>query len=270
MKFSVLMSVYIGSNEAEVRRCLDGVLSSTLVPDQTVVVVDGPIDEGLKAAVDEYENAGKITTVRLEENSGLAVALDEGLKACENELVMRMDTDDIVEPDRFALQVEAFENDPELSACGGHIAEWCDRPDEIISYRKLPLEHDDIVEFMKGRCPFNHMTVAFKKSEVAKAGGYKHLLYVEDYYLWVRMYLAGCKFKNIDKVLVRAHVDRDTFARRGGRKHYDSEKTLLKFMLENGVITRGRYIKSKTVRFIGGVMLPGKLRAWAYKKLLRS
>lgn len=47
-------------------------------------------------------------TVKLEKNSGLGLALAEGIKHCSNELVARMDTDDICVPDRFEIQLNCF------------------------------------------------------------------------------------------------------------------------------------------------------------------
>ena len=48
----------------------------------------------------------------------------------------------------------------------------------------------------------NHMSVMFKKSDVLEVGGYKHMLYYEDYYLWLRMMKESMKFHNIDRVLI--------------------------------------------------------------------
>lgn len=52
----------------------------------------------------------------------------------------------------------------------------------VLSVRKVPEQHEDILRFAKGRCPVNHPVVMFRKSAVLKAGGYKHFPLFEDYY----------------------------------------------------------------------------------------
>ena len=64
--------------------------------------------------------------LRLEQNKGVAQALNIGLKKCDTELVARMDADDRMLPDRLAVQVAAFEQRPELIVLGG----WADLIDD--------------------------------------------------------------------------------------------------------------------------------------------
>ena len=114
------------------------------------------------------------------------------------------------------------------------------------------------------------MTVMFKKSEVEKAGGYLDWHYNEDSYLWVRMYLAGCKFYNIQENLVNVRVGKDMYRRRGGYKYYKSEKKLQKFMLKNKIINFPRYIYNVIIRFILQVLITNNLRGLIYKKFARK
>ena len=74
-----------------------------------------------------------------------------------------------------------------------------------------------------------------EKDILEKAGGYLDWYYAEDYYLWIRMYLAGAKFYNIQENLMYVRINYDTFARRGGMKYYKSIKDLLKYMKQNKI-----------------------------------
>ncbi|MBQ8881974.1 MAG: glycosyl transferase, partial [Clostridia bacterium] len=98
----------------------------------------------------------------------------------------------------------------------------------------------------------------------------QHWHYNEDSYLWVRMYLAGCKFANLDEDLVFARINDATFERRGGYKYYKSERDLFKFMKKNKVITGWQYFKAKTIRFIVQVLMPNGVRKWFFKKFARN
>ena len=96
-KYSVLMSLYAKERPEYLRLALDSMLRQTIRPDEIVLVEDGELTKELRAVLDEYE--GRITRVRNETNLGLGLSLNAGLKVCRNELVARMDTDDISKPD---------------------------------------------------------------------------------------------------------------------------------------------------------------------------
>lgn len=94
---------------------------------------------------------------------------------------------------------------------------------------------------MRRRCPFNHMTVMFRKTEVLKAGNYQDWYWNEDYFLWIRMALENEKFANLADVLVNVRTSRDLYQRRGGIKYFVSERKIQKLMLEEKMIGYFRY-----------------------------
>ena len=272
MDYTFLTSVYKNTKADEMRECVDSMENQTVKPEQIVVVLDGEVNEQLKEYIDflANEKPNLYTIVPLAQNVGLGNALKEGMEHCRNELVARMDTDDICVLDRCEKQIACFEKDPDLSIVGADIAEFDTTIDNIVSYRKVPALHEEICEYLKSRCPFNHMTVMFRKSEVIKAGNYQHWHYNEDSYLWARMYLASCKFLNIPEVLVYARIDKATFKRRGGYKYYKSERDLFKFMYKNKIIGFFAYHKAKFIRFVVQVLMPNSVRQWFFKKFARS
>ncbi len=180
-----------------------------------------------------------------------------------------MDADDICVLDRFEQQLMAYA-EYDVDIVGGDIAEFVGNIDNVIAYRIVPTNDDDIKDYMKKRCPFNQMTVMFKKSSVQQAGGYLDWYCDEDYYLWLRMVQCGCRMMNTGTVLVNARVGEDMYNRRGGKKYFKSEAKLQKYMLNNKMIGFGTYIMNVSKRFVVQVMLPNKLRGWAYKKFARS
>ena len=270
--YSFLVSVYKNTKVNEFKESMESMINQTVKPEQIVIVFDGAVSKELNDCIEKYDfqNKDLLTLVKLEQNVGLGLALKEGVKHCRNEIVARMDTDDIAVLDRCEKQLKCFVEDSSLSICGSNIAEFIGNTNNIVSYRNVPEKHEDICEYLKSRCPFNHMAVMFKKSEVEKAGGYEHWHYNEDSYLWVRMYLVGCKFYNIQEALVFARINTDTFKRRGGYKYYKSERDLFRFMYKNNVITYFEYLKAKFIRFVVQVMMPNFVRQWFFKKFARS
>lgn len=215
-KYSVLMSVYEKENPEYFNQAVNSMLKQTLFPDQFVIVKDGPLTTELESIIDFYVSKYPklFTIVSLTENVGLGKALDEGLKYCKNELVARMDADDISLPNRCEEQVKMFRNQPDLSIVGTMIDEFYDAPNNIVSSRIVPTEHEKIVKFIRRRSPFNHPTVMFKKSDVIKVGGYGKFRRKQDFDLFSRMINSGCKGANVNKSLLLFRSSENSFKRR--------------------------------------------------------
>ena len=108
-------------------------------------------------------------------------------KHCKNELVARMDSDDIAYSDRCEKQIAVFNTHSEVSICSGIVEEFTTDPNTVDTRRVLPETNAEIVEFAKKRNPFNHPCVMYKKSAVEAVGSYQDFYLLEDYYLWLRI-----------------------------------------------------------------------------------
>ena len=270
-KFSVSICVYGGDNAEYFDEAMESVFCQTLLPDEVVLVVDGPIGEAIEMVIQKYsERYDILKVIRTEKNVGHGNARRLGLENCSFNLVALMDADDICVPDRFEKQIEIFKNNENLSIVGGQIKEFIGNKDNVVGMRCVPLKDDDIKKYMKKRCPMNQVTVVFKKDAVEKAGGYIDWYCEEDYYLWIRMMLNGFKFANVPDSLVNVRVGKEMYQRRGGIKYFKSEAKLQKFMLDNKVITLERFIINVTERFILQVLMPNKLRSIIFKIFARK
>lgn len=270
-KFSVLMSVYFKENPAFLRTALDSVINQTAKPNQIVLVKDGPLTPELDGAINEYTaNYPELfKIVPLETNRGLGLALREGVLNCDNELIARMDSDDVSRHDRFELQLKEFENDPDLDICGSHILEFEGAVDNIVAKRTVPLEDKAIKKYQKRRDGLNHVAVMFKKSAVLKAGNYRSCLLMEDTLLWANMFLSGAKAVNIDDSLVLVRVGKDMFERRGGLGYYKKYKEGRKQVYKTGYISWWDYRYTLLIQFMVALM-PNKLRGFVFKKMLHK
>ena len=270
VKFSVSMCVYGGDDPNWFETAVESILDQTVPPTEVVLVVDGPVPNETDAVIKKYEANSIFNIIRFKENQGHGNARRAGLSACTNELVALMDADDISVSDRFEKQLAAFEKDAELDIVGGNISEFICSADNIVAKREVPASDSDIKDYMKKRCPMNQMTVMFKKASVENVGGYIDWYCDEDYYLWLRMALADMKFFNISDTLVNVRVGEDMYRRRGGKRYFQSEARLQKFMLEKKIINRSTYASNVTKRFIVQVLLPNKLRGVVFKKFARK
>ena len=270
-KFSVLMSLYIKEKPEYARECFESLLNQTVTADEWVIVEDGPLTDELYSLLEEYEKKypNLLKRVPLEKNMGLGLALAEGMLHCKNELVARMDTDDICRKDRFELQLAEFQKDSELDVCGSHIIEFENDVNNVVAKRVVPLTDEDIKQYQKRRDGVNHMAVMYKKSKVLEAGNYQSCMLMEDTYLWVRMILAGARFVNIDDSLVYARIGKDMFERRGGYSYYKKYKSGRKKVRETGYIGWVDYYYTLCVQFVVAI-IPNKLRGFIFKKILHK
>lgn len=271
MSFSVLMSLYSKEEPNSFRQSLESVFNQTLIPDEVVLVEDGPLTEDLYSIIREYKRSyPQLITVTLEKNGGLGNALNIGMENCSHELVARMDTDDICISNRFEKQIAYMNANPEIAVCGGQILEFIDDENNIVAHRFVPLTPEDCRRYYRDRDPLNHMTVMLKKSAVMSVGNYQPWHLDEDTYLWGRLLKAGYKIANLSDILVNVRVGKDMYARRGGWKYFKSDSKILKWKLENNLTTKSRYFYNYLVRFIVQVLMPNSFRAFIFKRLLRS
>ena len=267
--FSVLLSLYYKENPLFLRQCLDSIFNQTLRPSEVVLVKDGQLTKELDQVLNEYIiQYSELKIIFISQNSGLGIALNEGLKKCSYELVARMDTDDIAKQERFQKQIDIFQKHPEFAVVGTWIDEFIDNPSNIISIRKLPEYNDQIRLYAKYRSPLNHVSVMFKKDEVLKVGSYQHFPLMEDYYLWIRMLLNGAIFYNLQESQVWVRNGESMYNRRGGIKYALTEIKFFKYLYSVHYINLFDLYKSIIIRFLIRIV-PNRIRAWGYKNLLR-
>lgn len=263
------MCVYAKDDPIWFQNAVDSILQQTVKPTEVVLVVDGPVPIPLARAIAAYEKLAAFRVIRLPENKGHGEARRIGLASCRYELVALMDADDVSLPTRFEKQLAAFLADAAVSVVGGNIAEFTVDTADIVGYRIVPEKEADILAYMQKRCPLNQMTVMFKKSDVQQAGGYMDWYCNEDYYLWIRMYLAGMRFANLPDVLVYARVGKDLYKRRGGWRYFKSEARLQKYMLSHGVIGVKTCMVNVCSRFVLQVLMPHFVRGYLFQKFAR-
>ena len=270
VKFSVLMSVYFKESPSYLEEALSSVFTQTVMPDEVVLVEDGPLTSELDEVINKYEQEYPkiLKVIKFESNRGLGQALHDGLLECSNEIVFRMDTDDIAHKDRFEKQLKVFK-EKNVDAVGSNITEYDETMTNITSHRIVPEQDEDIKKMAKSRNPINHMTIAFKKQAVIESGNYLDMMYFEDYYLWVRMMSKGYIFYNIQEELIDVRGGNDMIKRRGGKKYIKPIINFEKAILKLGYISKFEFIKNVIQRVIVS-LIPNSFRFFVYKKILRK
>ncbi len=270
-KYSVLMSVYYKECPLFLKQSINSMLEQTIKPNEIVLVCDGKLTKELDEVIDSFQKKYKIlfNVIRYEKNKGLGYALNKGVKECKNELIARMDTDDISKKDRCEKELNMFSMHPEFGIVGSNIEEFSEDVNIVNSIRIVPENNTMIKKFMKKRNPFNHPSIMYKKSEVLKAGNYKDIKYMQDYFLWVDMISNGTIGYNIQENLVSMRANDNLFKRRSGYEYLKIQKLLLQYMKNKKIINLHEYIIYLLIRSISSI-LPNSIRKIIFKKILRK
>lgn len=242
-EFTILQSVYMKDKPEYLDDCLNSIFYSTIKPKRIVLIRDGLVSQDIENVISKWSNKLPIFFVGYDENKGLSYALNYGLKYVETELVARMDSDDLVYPDRFEKQLNYYKSHSDICLLSGYIEEFNDNPEKIVSVRTVPLSNNDIKTYLKKRNAFNHMAVMFKKSVIQDVGGYQAVPFFEDYDLWIRIVQKGYKVANIPEKLIKARIGNDMIGRRHGFSYAKDELNFLRRQLATGFITSKEYRK---------------------------
>lgn len=264
--FSVLLSLYKNENPEYLSESLASIAGNSLQPSQVVIVYDGPIDRNLHNVVLGFSDKLPIEIFKLNENVGLGKALNYGLVFCKNEIVFRMDTDDICLPERFEKQIDFIKCNPTVSVLGSAVEEFNNVMEVSRGVRFSAPDCYSIKEYSKKRNPLNHMSVVFKKSVVEIVGGYQHHHFMEDYNLWLRILAKGYVINNLPDVLVSVRGGDDMINRRRGFRYVLSEIKLARLKYSLKIDSFFNVIFVSFLR-IAPRMLPSTLLKYVYKSL---
>lgn len=268
-KYSVLMTVYKKDNPLYFKMALDSMINQTLKPDEIIIVKDGEITNELEDVICQNKKRGNIIEVQLDKNVGLGKALNEGLKMCKNELVARMDADDISLPERCEKQIRKFKEYPNLDIVGCSVKEFVNEPNNIVGKRDVPSDNMSIRKYAKRRDPFNHPTVMYKKSKVLKYGPYRNYRKNQDTALWIDLLSNNCIAANISEYLLLFRFDESTYKK---RKTWINTKLLIQIRWNGFKIKFNSFFDFLIVAIsqLAVYVLPINFQKYLYRNFLRS
>jgi glycosyltransferase involved in cell wall biosynthesis len=268
MKFSVLMSIYAKENPLYFNQSMESIWEDqTTKPSEIVLVKDGKLTKALDEVVSQWRKiiGEKLKVVSLQRNVGLGAALNEGFKHCSNDLIARMDSDDICLPERFSLQVVHFDKNPEVDILGGYAVE-IDSDENLLGLRKMPSRHDEIVSTLWAN-PIIHPTVMFRKSRVLKVGAYdESLRRRQDYDLWFRCAKFGLRFGNISIPVLLYRFDGGTHKKQTIGLAFEQAKIGFKGA---SLIQLNWWKRLACFIPFFRSLLPNRLQHWMYNRLRR-
>jgi amylovoran biosynthesis glycosyltransferase AmsE len=248
-----IISILIASYNTKIEfiyECLDSIsIQRGNFAIELVWINDGS-DETYSAKLEEAlktfsinNNFLSIKYHRLSKNKGLSYALNYGITQCSNEIIFRMDADDIMHELRIITQLKFMLNTPDCVLCGTDIIPFSyvngkkKQVDRISDHpQKLTWE-----EYKKKRIFWilNHPTLCFKKSSVLEVGNYDKYLKLpfEDLDLELRILKKYGVVYNIKKnlLLYRIHPDQITLKKNSNKtlENNDLKKELIEKLISS-------------------------------------
>lgn len=217
-----LVSVIVASynHGPYIEACIESILAQTYTNVELLVVDDGSTDDSV-ARIHRLQEVHPFE-FRVQSNQGLSRTLNAAIDASNGSLIAPFGSDDVMFPERLAIQVAYLRDKPDVGICAGGIQEI----DETGQQRGAPqhfglrrLDFDDVFQARKRGAPAP--TLLFRREALERVGGFDPSIRLEDLLIELKITRAGYFIDVLDDVLAYYRVH--------GRNTYKN----LRFMKDN-------------------------------------
>ena len=170
-KVTVLTLVYNGL--PYLKEAIESTLEQTFKDFDYLIIDDASPDQNIQEFVDTY-NDPRINFLRNENNLGVSETFNKALELISTEYVVRLDQDDINLPNRIEEQINYLEVNKDISI----VCSWehtIDSSGKIVRDWKKSIKNygEFLGPVLLGLCPIWHPSIAFRKDDMIKVGGFK-------------------------------------------------------------------------------------------------
>jgi glycosyltransferase involved in cell wall biosynthesis len=211
------------NGERYLAEAIDSILAQTHQPLDIIVVDDGSTD-GSAAVVRRY---GAAVRYHHQENRGPGAACNRGVELASGAFVAFLEQDDLWLPDKTSRQLEAFETDPNLDYCVGHIHNfWIpELADEARRYRDAP-----VMQPVPG---YVVQTLMARRERLVQLGRFDETLHFSFASEWfLRADERGAVGTLLADVLTRRRLHHDNFSRLNRAASHDEFLHVVKAALD--------------------------------------
>ena len=227
-KVSILISS-LNTKAAYIKDCLNSIKNQNGHIFFEIIWINDGSDEIhtkiLKKMLDDFENTTRFVKIVYSENDGnkgLGYSLNKGVNLCNNEIILRMDSDDIMFPDRIIKQFNYMNSNKECVLLGSQIVMFIKENNKIINKGATNHKNLTLDEFKKNKKHWlmNHPTFCFRKSKIIEIGNYNNKLHsmCEDFELILRVLNKYKKIHNINEPLLYYRMHNEQLTYNGGKE----------------------------------------------------
>ncbi|MBE6568748.1 MAG: glycosyltransferase [Ruminococcaceae bacterium] len=265
-EISVIMGIY--NCAATLPEAIDSIINQTYKNWELIMCDDGSSDDTY-AVAGEYQKKypAKIILIRNERNRGLNYTLNHCLKYATGKYIARMDGDDISLPNRFEVERNVLENEPEIAVVSTTMIHFDEEGDfsGYITCTEYPVKESLV------HGPVHCHAPCIIRTEVMQTvGGYtedKNLLRVEDWHLWLKIYALGHQGKNLSEPLYKMRDDRNAAERRRFRYRLN-EARMVKTVIKTLRLPKWKYVFMLRPIIVG--LLPKTIYSYLHRKKLKG
>lgn len=180
---SILIPSYNTPKEY-LKECIDSICNQTCINTYTFEIIwinDGSSQErtiDLEESLEKFKTYKNINLIYkcLPTNQGICNALNTGLNLCSNELIFRMDSDDIMFPNRIQTQIDFMVQNPQCMICGTQLYNYEYNNNKWMrsNFRSNLPEKLSWYDYLKNPLPWfmNHPSLCYRKQAIERVGKY--------------------------------------------------------------------------------------------------
>ena len=204
-RVSILISAY--KHERYVEDCVRSVLAQTYSNIELIVIDDGSPDNTaavLQHLHDEAKNTARPFTFIAKKNSGLSDTLNQALALATGKYICQFGSDDIMLPEKTAIQVAFMEAHPDVAVCGGNALN-IDGAGKVQTHRqKNPPQREITFEHLFANTGHGIVasTCMIRKDVLDKEGGWNPAIPLEDMYMWFKLTSRGYRMVGLGEILM--------------------------------------------------------------------
>lgn len=211
-KISVVMSVYNGSNF--LAQSIEAILDQTFQDFEFIIIDDASTDKTPEIIKTYADKDSRIQAFRNEKNigpAGFIKNLNTGCRDAKGKYIARIDHDDISRKDRFQLQYDFLENNPEIFIVGAALKR-VDENNKDLGEMRAPRNNEGIKQAMPKKISLYHPVIMFRK-EFYRDFYREKMCYCEDYDFYFRIMTDDLKMANLDECLLEYRILQNSLSR---------------------------------------------------------
>jgi len=206
--------------------CLDSIQAQSFADYELVVVDDASSDDSRGLVLARAETDRRIRLLRVSQR-GIVACLNSGLAEARAPLVARMDSDDLMDSERLALQWKYLCEHPHVDVVASRVRAFpTDQVRagmrEYLRWQNACIESDALRDEIYVECPITHPSAMYRRAPVIAAGAYRDGNFPEDYELWLRLIENGCRMAKIDRCLLAWRQHGESLSHRDPRYSRDA------------------------------------------------
>ena len=201
-----LVTVMIPSynHEKYIKESIQSVIDQTYSRLELIVIDDGSKDNSIQRIEEmrlSCEQRFEHFQFVFRENRGLSRTLNQGLSLARGEYFSIVASDDIMLPEKTAIQVDVFKKDSLITAVfGAH--QYIDDESHVVSVKKAVYREFNFQEIFYHQHDIPASSQMIKIDLLREIGGYNENTKVEDWDLWLRLTEVGAKLVYIPDIIV--------------------------------------------------------------------